>query len=88
MLIPFKFDTGLKMPFYFSTLALLLLSLGCFLSISPVLGGEEEEDGEEDEDDLVDDRNDTNGRFYFCCQNQSSQESLADCPAMSFVFVS
>ena len=45
----------LKMTFYFSTLAILLLSLGCFLSISPVLGkpAEEEEDdgGEEGEED-------------------------------------
>ena len=48
----------LKMTFYFSTLAILLLSLGCFLSISPVLGGEEEGDGEEDEDDHVVDEDD------------------------------
>ena len=48
----------LKMTFYFSTLAILLLSLGCFLSISPALGnpaeeddgGEEDEEGEGDED--------------------------------------
>ena len=44
----------LKMTFYFSTLAILLLSLGCFLSISPALGKpaeEEEEGGEEGEED-------------------------------------
>ena len=49
---------GFKIPFYFSTLAILLLSLGCFLSISPALGkpaegddgGEEDEEGEGDED--------------------------------------
>ena len=48
----------LKMTFYFSTLAILLLSLGCFLSIRPALGkpaeeddgGEEDEEGEGDED--------------------------------------
>ena len=41
------------MPFYFSTLALLLLSLGCFLSLSPVQGKpaeEEEEEGDEEEE--------------------------------------
>ena len=53
ILIPFKFNMGLKMPFYFSTLALLLLSLDCFLSLSPVLGKpaeEEEEEGDEEEE--------------------------------------
>ena len=43
----------LKMTFYFSTLAILLLSLGCFLSISPALGkpAEEDDGGEEGEED-------------------------------------
>ena len=48
----------LKITFYFSTLAIWLLSLGCFLSIRPALGkpaeeddgGEEDEEGEGDED--------------------------------------
>ena len=43
------------MLFYFSTLAILLLSLGCFLSIKPALGkpseDEAEEEGEEGDGD-------------------------------------
>ena len=45
---------GFKIPFYFSALAILLLSLGCFLSISPALGkpaAEEEDDESEGDED-------------------------------------
>ena len=58
LLMTLIFYMGFKIPFYFSALAILLLSLGCFLSISPALGkpaeeddgGEEDEEGEGDED--------------------------------------
>ena len=40
-----------KITFYFSTLAILLLGLGCFLSIRPTLGKPAEEDDEGDEDE-------------------------------------
>ena len=53
ILISLKFYMGLEMSFYFSTMAFFLLSLGCFSSLSPVLGQsyEWEEDGELANDD-------------------------------------
>ena len=61
------------MPSFSSTLAILLLSLGCLLSINPALAKpadgddeeeEEDDDGEEDEDDH--DESETNsGRLLF-----------------------
>ena len=74
------------MAFYFSTLAILLLSLGCFLSISPALGkpaAEEEDDESEGDEDGEDGEANEDGDDH----ENNDESKVVQCGTMSLCYL-